>query len=334
MSTSRDNSTVVFAAGQTPVGNKFATWAALEAVYLARPDVDNIVIDDSVAPCIIPAGAHTGIRDTTVFRGSLIAATGAVLQFADLATINQIPVVDDGLTIQSNSSIPVLTVAGANITTLLRNYSGLICAGAGRFIHNASATFIISITLQNGGALYNGTASIVHLVDPGAGVAVCSVNAESQGFIEDDTFSSGGGNVYVNIDLIDPNNHLSFTQTGFTSALFNFGDLGQWFSDHVITSKTSQNVATAAATATPGETLRYNPTGGTFTLKVPGPSESRWPGCRNTFKNQSNSATAVTIDPTGADTIDGVAAPGAFSIAGSRLSITFEWDGISDWMSV
>ena len=331
MSTSRDNSTVVFAAGQPSVGNRFATWTALETVYLARPDIDNIVIDSSAAPCVIPAGAHTGIRDNTVFRGSLIAATGMLLEFADLATINQIPAVDDGLTIQSNSTVPVLTVSGANVVCTLKNFSSLICAGAGSFIYSADATFIPSITLQNGGGLLNGTASIVHLHDPGAGVITCSLNLESQGFVEDDVFSSDGGNVYVNIDLIGTNNHLSFTQTGFTSTLFPFGDLGQWFSDEVPTWQTSQDLATASKTLTPGALQRYDPTGGTFTLSLPGPGANRWPGCSIILKNQSASATAITLDTADAATVDGAA---SISVSGARVSTTVVWDGVSDWMVV
>lgn len=85
---------------------------------------------------------------------------------------------------------------------------------------------------------------------------------------------------------------------------------------------------TGAYNALKNELVLCNPTGGTFAVTLPAATGHR---CYVTIKNVSASATAITISPTGGDTVDGAASG---SITAGRGSRTYVSNGTSDWMLV
>lgn len=87
------------------------------------------------------------------------------------------------------------------------------------------------------------------------------------------------------------------------------------------------DIKTAAYTARMGEVVRCNPTGGAFTVTLP--TSAGAPGKVVIVKNASASATAITVDGAGSETIDGAATT---SIAAGYGSLTLMSDGQGAWM--
>lgn len=87
-------------------------------------------------------------------------------------------------------------------------------------------------------------------------------------------------------------------------------------------------VKVAPYTAASGELVRCNPTGGAFAVTLP-LAASVTAGQPIVVKNTTSSTNAITIARSGADTIDGATSA---SIAVALGSLTFNSDGVSNWM--
>lgn len=85
---------------------------------------------------------------------------------------------------------------------------------------------------------------------------------------------------------------------------------------------------TGAYTAECGELVRADPSGGGFTITLPAITTAS-AGGRIKVKNLTTSTNIITVDTTGADTIDGSA---TFTMNVSRASAEFISDGTSEWM--
>jgi hypothetical protein len=87
--------------------------------------------------------------------------------------------------------------------------------------------------------------------------------------------------------------------------------------------------ATAVLTAAVGELLRCDTDGGAFTVTLPA-IDSHMHGDEIVIKNIGTSANNVTVDTTGADTIDGSA---SVTVADGVVA-TFVSDGSATWVQV
>lgn len=87
-------------------------------------------------------------------------------------------------------------------------------------------------------------------------------------------------------------------------------------------------VKTGTYTAALGETVRADPSGGTFTITLPTVGSTHF-GRQVKVKNQTSSTTTITIAADSGHTIDGAS---SVTIATARGSLTFEYDGAGDWM--
>ena len=103
----------------------------------------------------------------------------------------------------------------------------------------------------------------------------------------------------------------------------------------------TDTIHTADTTAYYRERVRYDPTGGTFTISAPtgvnGTGEGApKPGHRWGVKNTGTDATAVTIAGNGAN-IEDPASPGTYaasiSLSGAGRSVEWEFDG-TNWIVV
>lgn len=88
------------------------------------------------------------------------------------------------------------------------------------------------------------------------------------------------------------------------------------------------DIQTANFTAQPGQFVRCNPSGGAFSVTLP-PAVSTNKGREITVKNVTASNTAITVFPTGTDTIDGAASE---VIAVGLAKETFVSNGDGEWM--
>jgi len=92
-------------------------------------------------------------------------------------------------------------------------------------------------------------------------------------------------------------------------------------------------VITGAHTAGPFERVRFDPSGGTFTIMAP-PSPT--PGDRWGVKNVTADATAITIDGNGTsieDSAAGFSVGASFSLGGAGVAVEWEFD-TSAWVVV
>jgi len=103
---------LVYRKGAASGGNVFGDWPSLYAVASAMPGVKNVVIDGSIAPCDVPAGAYSldGFCFTSIQTNG---SPASVLTFANgaTATINESMVVGYGVTLAAAAA-----GAGAHIT--------------------------------------------------------------------------------------------------------------------------------------------------------------------------------------------------------------------------
>lgn len=92
----------------------------------------------------------------------------------------------------------------------------------------------------------------------------------------------------------------------------------------------TNTVTTTPYTASVGELIRVNPTGGAITVNFPAVSlanKNRW----IVIKNFSNSSNAITLMPNGVNTLDGLT---SLIMITPREALTFVSDGVSDWTLV
>ena len=89
-------------------------------------------------------------------------------------------------------------------------------------------------------------------------------------------------------------------------------------------------VKTAAYTAVAGDFVRADPSGGAFTINLPGVSNVEAGGSVE-ITNISTGANNVTVQPAGSDTIDGVV--GTITLS-SNESAKFVGNGVTGWIRV
>ena len=76
-------------AAPSPVGNVYASWALLYAAFTATQGPQNVVFDDSLAPCLIPAGAYDMSRAAWVAAHT--STSPITISFAPGVTLTQPP---------------------------------------------------------------------------------------------------------------------------------------------------------------------------------------------------------------------------------------------------
>lgn len=333
--------TLIFRPGGTTAGNVFNDFAVLYAFYLTHPSVTCIEFDDTDGtPCVMPAATYVWRFDLTL-RGFLINAPiglGSSVSLASGTLFNRMPRLSNlGVVSFSNAGVLVTSALASDLYIYLDEGSWLRADGPKPFITHDDSSYTVYITLMRNSRFATGTAAVLLIDDDGNPIQTnISLGLSTICQIEDDTIDSSAGTCVTDIELSSGSGHISYIQTGYLSVV-PFGDITTFFYRGQAMGSPSDDVRTSDVNAIAGETVRCDPTGGSFTVTLPDNStvsRPRNPGSRVTVKNQSASPNTIYVDPAGTDTIDGVAAPMAFSIVGARTSFTFEWDGVSDWMLV
>jgi hypothetical protein len=234
--------TLIFRPGEpSPVGNVYASWTLLYAAFTATQGPQTIVFDNSLAPCLIPAGAYA--MDRAAWISSL--PTESTVLFAAGATLTTLPEsIGFRLGVEcSADATPVCTLtSGVHNLTL---YGSFIrqSANTGPFIRaNGPAELYVFMegvgyadgVLNEGAGLthpaivlgtnayaefyFNGTYSgvrgtgAVHLA--GAGAFVYLLFVGSYGILKPGALTSIAGTIYDCYVLADSFVEVSQTQPG------------------------------------------------------------------------------------------------------------------------
>jgi hypothetical protein len=314
-----------------PTAPIYSSWATLYADYILTDGPVSIEIDDSItSPAVIPAGAYT-FRHDTVLSGNFtdVESVGSFCNLADGVTFVGLTHVDNALNLRSLSSAPIITATGPTFLTLSKG-SLLTALGTAPFIFNnlENTTGFVYIALFSGSKLATATDRIVRLEDPLlVGPAVLILAIYDEGDVQSDTIESGGGNVQITPRLLGDSGQFSYNQPNYTTTNPTNSSFVQATRNYWILTFQEEDY-----TALVGELVRCDPVSvGPFKVTLP-PADEVPPGAWIVVKNITDSSNSITIDPTGADTIDGVSSPGAFVIAAARGVATFVSDGVSEWM--
>jgi hypothetical protein len=189
--TATRESSFVYRPGGVTAGNVYAAWAPLYAALSATAGTRTVRIDDSlISPAVIPAGHYDldGVQLTSI--ASFSTNGGAVLRFADGATVSLGELgIAPWLTVESSSdTVPVVTVASGVECNLDLNFSTLRAAGAAPFVTVQSGGFlwidgnsceigdggnrVLDVAAGGSGALFIQGLSILHpTIFSGAGAA-------------------------------------------------------------------------------------------------------------------------------------------------------------------
>lgn len=325
----------------------FADWDTLMAVYATTVGRVLITIDDSItSPAPIPtAGGPTAYTFRTQTWMGGVSQNGLARSEAtigDGTTFSRLPNLTDALLLRSASTTPVVVYVGTlpdeREVVMLEREAGLI---------SDTATFInvtrllpggLVIILRDGAQLNEGAgaASSIVTATGGAGPVLASVSilVGEDALVMRQTYASDANGV-VSVTARDDSAAVDFDQALYLfgppqDTFFAFNDdaggLGLAF---VVTAATVVLVPTPLPASI---TLRCDPTAGAITLPPLPPALDAKRGNRVTVKNQSGSALAINVTSSGADTIDGAVSP--FVSVAPRAAITFECDGVSDWMVV
>jgi len=310
------SSVFVFRPGGVASANVYTDWAALYAALNAVQGPRVIEFDDlhDTFPCVIPLGiwnmtdvAWIGTNqsprtDVTIGEGVFLPGLRSIIGNLDVTFTGNTPPVTDFSDFD---------------TFFVREGGTLICNGTGPFIRVTSPISVV-IVLDDGGTLFKDATPVVDLSVPGSAAFIIALPL---GEAQDNTVAGALGSFILAI-IGASSGTISELQPSF---------VGTFVPNNVTRARLDISpVITSNPGALPANALvNCDPTGGAFSLTLPAAFNLR--GQSIVVKNVTTSANAITINPSGGDTIDG--APFG-SIASSKGSNTYVSDGVSDWRLV
>jgi hypothetical protein len=305
--------TFVFRPGGVAGGNVYTTWPTLMAALGTVQGTKIILFDDSiVSPCVVPAGGPYDMTQV-IWAGRMTARSAVtVVEGASFTKLRQFTdIVDVTFT---GATPPVSDFTFDQETLIFDRGATLTCTGAGPFFSNTFMAGAVTMVLLNGATFNTGATAVL---DMAAGAATVIIGG-LLGQTADDSVSGAVGSVLIN-GIIGASARLSATQTAFAGTIIPFN----------LTIPRMNPTATQTANfgATEADIVRCDPSAGGFNVTLPLAFNRL--GMPITVKNVTASANAITILPSGADTIDGAASA---SIAAGFGSLTFASDGVSEWM--
>jgi hypothetical protein len=183
-------SSFLFKPGGTPGGNVFTTWPTLIAALAKQPAHKWIVVDNSIAPAIVPAGGPYNLDECTFLGGPSTPAGQPELIFAAGATITaNVLRIAQSLGFQNSGSV-VWTIAASAppiFPFLYLEENGFLLASPGApFVHvTAGATFLCECF---GGSMGDTTNAVIQ-VDAGA---TLDLNAIATGGMTSNAIAGAG----------------------------------------------------------------------------------------------------------------------------------------------
>lgn len=307
--------------GGVATQNVVTTWADAVARLALQQGQRVLEFDDSiVSPIVIPAGAYD--MTNVIWSGGGVATEAPIVQIVEGASFTGLRQFDDRVIVAFTGVTPPVTdfnVAGPIQDTVTLDHSARIfSSGAGPFFRLLTSGGVgISIQVRNGAAFVAGANAMMDLAVAGAEVMVTAAGSQSE--IQSDTISGAPGSILTLIVGGAGIADVSEVQTAFLGTLNpqnitknrRFPD-GIFTADQII-SRTS-------------EVVLVDPTAGAFNVTLPAALNNR--GQSITIKNAGTSANAVTILPTGADTIDGQP---TLVLSGPDFAVELTSNGVSAW---
>ena len=214
-----------------PKGNVYADWAQLVAAASLIDGQNLVYFDDSLAACVIPAGAWD-FGSPSLFWGNTQYPSGTPLAIADGATLLNVTRFQN-LNITSNSTSFVIDVpAGTPTARPVYAFDGFTkftqVGVGGSFLRVASAT-VLNFTLLAASSV----AANSKLIDTTVAGAQVVVSASATSNLGSDTIAGVAGSNYLGV-CANAGASVSATQTGLP---------GGTFSTAVVNSELSAKVA-------------------------------------------------------------------------------------------
>lgn len=276
-----------------------------------------IEFDDSiVSPAPIPVGAYdmTGVSWTgPVGRSPAITIPEGVV-FTRLRHLTRnLQITFTGVT------PPVADFSGPFDAFALENGAEIVCVGTGPFLRN-STTFVI-VALVTGGKISTGATPAIDVdtTTPGTSIGIIGFGA---GELQSNTLSGIPGSA-AQLSWALSSAQLSEDQPAFAGTLGN--------DNQVRVRRFVTAIITADQTIEVNVVARVDTTSGPVAITLPPAFNNR--GLTTIVKDVGGAAAAnaITVVPTGTDTIDGGASAG---ISVNKGSLRFVSDGVSDWLIV
>lgn len=311
---------LVFQPGGVAGGNVYNDWDALVAALgnIAGPSC--IFFDDElVSPIVIPAGGPYDMKDctwTAKNRTSDDFASQIPVNIADGATFTDLLSFDGNLLVTSLGASPMALSPGdlveiVNGATVQSNNAAAFFDGTG--IGGGQAAIF---KLDDVGTLGDGTNPVFAF--PTAG-SFCVLTLGNQAFVDADAIDVAAG-ATLQVVWRATSAVIAGTQTAFLGSLVR---LNLAINRHRVRITDGATPVSAAV----GDLIAADPTGGAIDVNLPAITQFN-EGLEVVVKNNSASTNNITVNPAGADTIDGAASA---VISTGRASLTFVSDGVGNW---
>ena len=304
----------VFRPGGIMGGNVYPTWAPLVAAMNAVAGPTLIFFDDSLAPCVIPAGAWNMAETSWV--GS--SANGSIVEVAEGALLSGLRTITTNMRVTFSGTTPPVQDFKDDDVFWLRDNSTITTTGAGPFFQVTGpdgGSPILNCVLDS--LLVTGTVPVLAVGNTGVSLTVQGMQG---GGAQDNTISCVPGSDVV-LQWLDGSGVLSELQPGVSGGVRtanpDFVRFG-W-----------RSIVTSSTTAQPNDFLRVDPSGGPLTITLPPAFNNR--ALVVVVKNTTVSTNAISIAPAGGDSIDN---GGAYIIADSLGAAQFMSDGDGNWSVV
>ncbi len=300
----------VYQPGGTPNNiNVFSDWDLLTTAMGAVAGPKLLQFDDQFLPVTIPAG--TWDMTDTVWEGidkNYAASIGSTLvTFDDGAIVIKLRTVR-GLHLVCAGAAAITDLTDGDVFTL-DDYS--VIGGDINPVIDVSGIGgkAATISVRHGSQVLQQDLGISGLND-----SVLYIDVDSASLLEANTVSGTGGALILKLSRVSPNG--GFLQSFFTGSVQVENSLGGF------------NMQPDSLSQLFGGTLNYFSLGGAVNANL---TPANWqPGAIIVVKNTSGAGT-VTINPSGADTIDGAATHVITTGQGSVILVS---DGVSNWMII
>ena len=301
----------VFQPGGTPNNtNVFNDWGPLMTALGAVAGPKLLQFDDQFLPIAIPAG--TWDMTDTVWEGidkNYAASIGSTLvTFDDGAIVIKLRTVR-GLHLVCAGAAAITDLTDGDVFTL-DDYA--VIGGDTNAVIDVSGIEefkAATISVRHGSQVLQQDLGI-----SGLNNGALYIDVDSASLLEANTVSGTGGSLILKLSRVSPN--LGFLQSFFTGGVQVENSLGGF------------NMQPDSLSQLFGGTLNYFSLGGAVSANL---TPANWqPGAIIVVKNTSGAGT-VTINPSGADTIDGAATHVITTGQGSVILVS---DGVSNWMII
>ena len=324
------NNLLVFRPGGVQAGNVYTDWQDMATARAGIPTPATIIIDDSLAPCVVPAGGPYVSAETTI-KGLEGVGIPTVLTIADGATFTRPPVFANIFVLNESTTSPIALQSGDAIR--VQDTSDISCA-------------IGAAPMFNGSGLGAGEYAVLDLCNFGsfgaavANTIVLSMSAAAADllFVQIGERSTLGSNTIENnaagsVQIVTNSTSGFLLEQGSIAGALEMIQRGYPQFNQV----PGRGVAPAIANMgnqVSGSHLRLNATAGTFTQNMPEIAHlgisTEWTTGRTCIISETSGINGITLDAYLAETING--AVSYFLPAGATMM--FISDGVSNWTSV